>query len=117
MAEVGELLAALARLAVVPLVGYAVVRLARWRPRRAAAVLLAVVAAGVAALAYAKVDGFTVRPDTRAIDFASEAGRWSYTVGGVVTVLAVPALPLVAVARARNGDVTGPVGGQWVVVL
>ncbi len=32
-------------------------------------------------------------------------------------MLGFPALPLVAIARAQNGADTGPVGGQWVVVL
>jgi hypothetical protein len=35
----------------------------------------------------------------------------------VAVVLALPALPLVAIARARQGENIGPVGPQWVAVL
>jgi hypothetical protein len=49
--------------------------------------------------------------------FQSEAGRWCFAVGGVAVILALPALPLVAVAQSRNGEHMGPLGVQWVVVL
>ncbi len=51
------------------------------------------------------------------MEFTSEIGRWCFTVGAVLMTLGVPALPLVAIGRVRNGDVPGPVGGQWVIVL
>jgi hypothetical protein len=117
MEDVVQLLAAVLRIAVVPLAGYGVVRLARRWPWAALALLLALIAAGAGAVGYARHDGFIVHPDTRRAEFGSEAGRWCFAVGWVFLVLAIPALPLVAIARARNGAGTGPVGGQWFVVL
>jgi hypothetical protein len=49
--------------------------------------------------------------------FGSEIGRWCLAVGVVGVILGLPALPLVAIARARNGAGVGPVGVQWVFVL
>jgi hypothetical protein len=117
MEEVGQLLTALARIALVPLVGYAVVRSARRWPGGTSVLLLALLAAGAGALGYAARDGFGVSPDTRKMEFRSETGRWCYAAGGVVTILGGPALPLVVIARARNGADRGPVGVQWVFVL
>jgi hypothetical protein len=115
--EFGQLLAAAMPVALIPLLGYAVVRLARRRPRATLTLLLLVVAAGVGALLYAWHDGFRVARDTRKMTFGSEAGRWCFGVGGVGVILGLPALPLVAIARARDGANMGPVGPQWVVVL
>ncbi len=117
MEESVQLLAAFTRIALIPLLGYAVVRLSRRWPWAALALLLAVLAAGAGALGYAWQDGFRVSPDTRKLAFRSEAGRWWFAVGGVTVTLGLPALPLVAVARARNGADIGPVGGQWAAVL
>jgi hypothetical protein len=117
MEEVGQLLAALMRIAFVPLVGYTVVRLARRRPRATVTLLLTLITVGAGALGYVAHDGFSVHADSRKMEFASEIGRWCFAVGGVLVILGVPALPLAAIARAQNGEVTGPVGGQWVVVL
>jgi hypothetical protein len=50
MKEFGQLLAVLLRIALIPLVGYAVVRLARRWPRAALTLLLALLAAGAGAL-------------------------------------------------------------------
>jgi hypothetical protein len=79
--------------------------------------LLALIAVGAAAVGYAAHAGFSVQPSTPRMELASEMGRWCFAAGGVVLILSVPALPLVAVARAENGATTGPVGTQWVVVL
>jgi hypothetical protein len=117
MEEFGQLLAALMRIALIPLLGYAIVRLARRWPRATLTLLLAVVATGAAALGYARHNGFNVPLDTRKIAFQSETGRWCFAIGGVGVLLGLPALPLVAVARARNGEHIGPLGGQWVAVL
>jgi hypothetical protein len=112
-----QVLAAVAGITVYPLVGYAVIRLAgRW-PRATLALLLVAVAAGAGALGYARFDGFDVPLDTRRMTFRSEAGRWCFDAGWVAVILGVPALPLVAVARARNGERIGPAGAQWVVVV
>jgi hypothetical protein len=60
MEEWIQLLAALMRIALIPFVGYVIVRLAcRW-PRATPALLLAVVATGAGALGYAWHDGFRV---------------------------------------------------------
>ena len=117
MEEVGPLLAALSQIALILLVGYAVVRLARRWPWATLTLLLALLAVAAGALGYAAQDGFSVRPDSRKMEFGSEVGRWCFAVGGVLMILGFPALPLVAIARAPNGAGTGPVGGQWVVVL
>src|SRR5262245_58164793 len=71
-----QLLAALLRIALIPLLGYALVRLARRWPRTTLALLLAVLALGAGALGYAWQDGFSVARDTRTMAFQSEAGRW-----------------------------------------
>jgi hypothetical protein len=105
------------RIALVPLVGWAVVQLARRWPRATLALLLALLAAGAGALGYAGHDGYSVDPDTREMGFGSEVGRWCFVGGATLVLFGVPALPLVAIARARNGVVIGPVGGQWVPVL
>jgi hypothetical protein len=117
MDEVGQLLAALARIALVPLVGYTVVRLARRWPWATFTLLLALLVVGVGSLGYAAQDGFSVDPASRKMAFGSDNGRWCLAVGGVLVILGTPALPLVAIARAPNGAATGPVGGQWFVVL
>lgn len=117
MEEWVQLLAAFMRIALIPLLGYAIVRLARRWPRVTLALLLAALAAGAGALSYARQDGFHVPLDTRKMAFQSEAGRWCFAVGGVVVILGLPALPLVAIARSPNGADVGPVGVQWVVVL
>jgi hypothetical protein len=78
---------------------------------------LAFLTTGAGALSYAWHDGFSVAPETRKMAFQSEAGRWCFAAGGVAVVLGLPALPLVAIARARNGEGVGPVGAQWVAVL
>jgi hypothetical protein len=117
MEEWVQLLTALLRIALVPLLGYVIVRLARRWPRATLALLLAGLAAGAGALSYAWQDGFRVSLDTRKMAFQSEAGRWCFAVGGMAVILGLPALPLVAVARARNGADIGPVGVQWVAVL
>lgn len=117
MEELIQLLAALMRIALVPLLGYAILRLARRWPRATLALLLAIVAAGAGALGFAWHDGFRVPLNTRKMAFHSEAGRWCFAIGGVGVMLGLPALPLVIVARARNGQAIGPVGVQWVAVL
>ena len=117
MEVVGQLLAGLLRIAVVPLLGYAVVRFARRWPMTTLTHLLALLAGGIGALGYVAEDGFGFDLDSRKMEFGSEVGRWCFAVGGVLMILGFPALPLVAIARAPNGAGTGPVGGQWVVVL
>jgi hypothetical protein len=117
MEVVGQLLAGLLRIAVVPLLGYAVVRFARRWPMTTLALLLALIAGGIGALGYVAEDGFGVDLYSRKMEFGSEVGRWFFAIGCVLLNLGVPALPLVAIARARNGAVMGPVGGQWVAVL
>lgn len=117
MEELVELVTALIRIALIPLLGYAIVRLARRWPQATLALLLAVLATGVGALSYAWMDGFHVPPDTRKMAFQSGPGRWCFAVGGVTVILGLPALPLVAIARAPNGENMGPVGPQWVAVL
>lgn len=117
MEEWLRLLAALLWFALIPLLGYAIVRLARCWPWATLVLLVAVVATGAGAVGYAGHDGFSVPPDTRKMVFHSEAGRWCFAIGGVGVSLALPALPLVAVARSRNGLTIGPMGVQWVAVL
>jgi hypothetical protein len=117
MEEIVQLLAALLRIAIVPLVGYAVVRLGRRWPGATLTLLLALIAVGAGALRYVAQDGFNVHTDSRKMEFVSEFGRWCFAVGGLLVILGVPALVLVAIAREKNGDVTGPVGGQRAVVL
>jgi hypothetical protein len=117
MEEFGQLLAALSRIALVPLVGYGVVRLAHRWPGTTLTLLLALIAISAGALGYTLGDGFRVDLDSRKMEFGSEIGRWCFALGGVAVILGVPALPLVAIARARNGADTGPVGVQWVFVL
>jgi hypothetical protein len=79
--------------------------------------LLAALAVGGGALVFAWQDGFSVSPETRKMVFQSEVGRWCFAVGGVAVTLGLPALPLVAVARERKGELIGPIGVQWVIVL
>ena len=117
MAEVGALLAALARIALIPLFGYAVVKIARGRPRTTLTLLLVLLVGGVVALSYTAQDGLRVDPDSRKMEFGSMSGRWCFTVGGVLAILTFPALPLVAIACSGDGPVKGPVGAQWVAVL
>jgi hypothetical protein len=117
MEEVGQLLMAALPIGLVPLVGYTIVRLGRRRPQVTLTLLLALIAAGGGALGFVAQDGFSLRPDSRKLEFGSEVGRWCFAVGGALMVLGVPALPLVAIARARNGEVVGPVGGQLAGVL
>lgn len=117
MKELAQLLAAFARIVLIPFLGYAIVRLARRWPRSTLVLLLAVVAAGAGSAGYAWYDGFRISLDTRKIAFNSEVGRWCFAIGGVGVTLGVPALPLVAIARARNGENIGPVGVQWMAVL
>jgi hypothetical protein len=112
-----ELLAAFARVACVPLTGYAVVRLARRWPEITLLVLLSLIAVGVVAEAYATYDGYRVDLKTRIMDFESDLGHWCFAGGGLLLILSVPALPLVAIARARQGTDMGPVGAQWAGVL
>jgi hypothetical protein len=117
MEELVQALAALLRIALIPLLGYGIVRLARRWPRATLALLLAVVAAGAGALGSARHDGFNVSLETRKMTFQTEVGRWCFALGGLGVLLGLPALPLVAVARARHGEDLGPVGVQWVAVL
>ncbi|MFL5242714.1 MAG: hypothetical protein ACJ8FY_11455 [Gemmataceae bacterium] len=117
MEDFVQLLAAILPTALVPLLGYAIVRLARRWPRATLALLLAVVAGAAGALGYAWHDGFSVPPDTRKMAFQSDVGRWCFRLGGVGVTLGLPALPLVAVARERKGADIGPVGAQWAAVL
>jgi hypothetical protein len=117
MEELVQLLSALVRIALIPLLGYAIVRLARRWLRFPLALLLVVLATGAGALSYAWQDGFRVPLETRKMAFQSETGRWCFAIGGVTVILGLPALPLIAVARARNGADIGPVGVQWVAVL
>jgi hypothetical protein len=51
------------------------------------------------------------------MEFGSEIGRQCFGVGRLLLVLSIPALPLVGIARTRNGAHLGPVGGQWFVAL
>jgi hypothetical protein len=60
MEELVQLLAALLRIALIPLLGYAFVRFAHRWPRATLALLLAVTATGTGALGYAWQDGFNV---------------------------------------------------------
>jgi hypothetical protein len=117
MKEVVSLLASLSGIALVLLVGYAVVRLARRRPWATLTLLLALIGLGTGALIYAGQDGSRVDPISRKMEFGSLLGRWCFGVGGVLLILGIPALPLVIIARERNGADTGPVGGQWAGVL
>jgi hypothetical protein len=117
MEDIVPLLATLLRIVLIPLVGYAVVRLARRWPRMTLTLLLVFLAIGFGVLGYAWHNGFSVDPASRKMHFGSEIGRWSFAVGGVAVVLGVPALPLIAIARSRNGATIGPVGPQWVVAL
>ena len=112
-----QLLLAVGRIAIIPLVGYIVIRLARRWPRLTLALLLVLIAVGVSALCYAHIEGFSVNPTTRKMSFGSEVGRICYFVGGMLTILSVPALPLIAVARAKNGSTIGPVKGEWIIAL
>src|SRR5262245_40773508 len=75
MEEFGQLLAGLMRIALIPLLGYAIVRLARRWPRATLSVLLTLIAAGAGALGYAWHDGFSVPLDTRKLAFQSDAGQ------------------------------------------
>jgi hypothetical protein len=118
MEDFVHLVAPVARLAAVPLIGYAVVRLARRWPWATLALLVALLALAAGALAYAGLDGYAVDVNTRRMTFGSEVGRWCFAIGGIGVTLGLPALLLVPFARARNGTATGPVGGgQWFVVL
>jgi hypothetical protein len=117
MEEWVQLSMALLRIALVPLLGYCIVRLARRWPRGTLILLLAALAVGVGALVFAWHGGFSVSPDTRKMEFQSQAGRWCFAVGGVAVTLGLPALPLIAVARERKGETIGPTGVQWVIVL
>ena len=117
MEEFAQLLAAFARIALVPLVGYGVVRLARRWPGATLTLLLVLIVIGALALGYTLGEGFRVDLNSRQMEFGSEIGRWCFAVGGVIVILGLPALPLVAIARLRNGVDIGPVGGQWVGVL
>ena len=118
MEDIGPLLLAVMRLAVVPVAGYAVLLLARRWPRCILILLLTLIALGAGAIAYCKHDNFVVLQDSRKLEFGSELGRWCFTVGALTEILCCPALPLVAMARAKNGEEIGPVsGGQWFVAL
>jgi hypothetical protein len=117
MEVVGQLLMALLRVMLVPVVGYGVVRCGRRWPRATLAVLLTLIVVAVGCMRYAAEDGFRVDPVSRLMTFGSEAGEWCFAGGWVLMVLGIPALPLVAFARAPNGEQTGPVGAQWAAVL
>jgi hypothetical protein len=117
MEDFVQLLLALAPIVLVLLLGCGVVHLGRRWPWVTLALLLPVITLAAGALGYAWHEGFEVRPDTRQMTFGSELGRWCFTAGGLGVVLGVPALPLVAIARSRNGGRIGPVGAQWVGVL
>jgi hypothetical protein len=111
------LLASLLGLALIPLIGFSVVCLARRRPGIAVILLGAVMAAGAAAIGYAAAEGYGYQPALQRVEFASEAGRFSFDVGMVLLTLGCPAWLLVLVARTQNGTTLGPRGVQWVIVL
>ena len=90
MNEIVPLLATLLRIALVPLVGYAVVRFARRWPWATLTLLLAFLVVGCGAVAYACHDGFSVDFGSRKMKFGSEIGRWCFAVGGVLVILGVP---------------------------
>ena len=117
MDDLGELLLFVSRLALVPVAGYGVIGLARRWPRATMTLLLALIAAGAGGLSYAARDGLVVRPDSRKMQFHSDIGRSCFAVGALMVTLGVPALPLVAIARARNGAARGPLGGQWMAAI
>jgi hypothetical protein len=112
-----QLLAQILRIAAVPLFAYAIVRLARRWPATTLTVLLVLIVLSCGALAYASGDGIWVDQRSRNMEFSSQTGHWCFSLGGLVVILGVPALPLLAVARVRNGEAVGPVGPQWLVVL
>lgn len=117
MNELAELLTAVARIAVIPVIGYAVACLAcRW-PRVVLAVLALLIAAGAVALGYAASEGYSVDPTSRQMTFGSDSGRWCFAIGGTLLVLAVPGLPLVAMARAEVAAAGAPARYQWVIAL
>jgi hypothetical protein len=112
-----QLFLAVTRIALIPLLGYCIVRLARLWPRGTLILLLAALAVGAGALVYAWHEGFRVSPETRKMVFQSEVGRWCFAIGGVAVTLGLPAVSLIAVARERKGERIGPMGVQWVIVL
>lgn len=115
--ELASVLASLASIALVPLIGFAVVCLARRRPWTAAALVGVAVAAGAGAVGYAASEGYGYRPDVGRVEFVSEAGRRAFGVGMALLTLGCPAWLLVLAARTRNGATLGPRGYQWVVAL
>ncbi len=117
VAEIVPLLCGLLGIALFPLIGFAVVSLARRRPGTAATLLGVVTAAGVVAIRYAAAEGFGFRPDLHRVVFGSEAGRWCFDIGLTLLTLGGPAWLLFAIARTPNGTTLGPVGPQWVMVL
>ncbi|MGE3806314.1 MAG: hypothetical protein AB7K24_16725 [Gemmataceae bacterium] len=117
MEDITQLLAYAGRIALVPLIGYGVLRLGQRWPWGTLTLLFALIALGTGALTYVARDGFSIEPTSRRMEFGSELGSWCFVVGAVLVTLGCPALLLVPIARARNGERTGPVGIQWVVVL
>jgi hypothetical protein len=115
--ELLGLLGSLGAVALILLVATAVVRQARRRPLTVSALIGVAVGVGAGAIGYAAAEGFGYRPDSRSVEFASDAGRQCFDAGFVLLTLGCPAWLLVIVGRIRNGEIVGPRGAQWAVVL
>jgi hypothetical protein len=115
--DILRILGSILSIALVPALGFGVIRLGQRRAGLTAALLGVVLLLGIAAVVLAARDGFAYAPGAGRVVFGSEAARGWFSLGLVLLTLNLPAWPLLAIARAQNGETTGPVGVQWVFVL
>ena len=109
MGDDGSLSALLLAIAVPLVVGFGVVSVARWRPRTVAALVCAVVAAGVGVVWSATATANADDPEV--------GWRW-VRVGTLLLACGIPAWALVVIARERKGEWIGPRGAsEWGQVL
>jgi len=128
-----ELLAPLLSLAIIVLIAWSVIVLARRWLWATLAGLTALLAAGVGLLWIAGEMGYAFDFQRNVVEFSSEEGQLCFVLGRALVALFAPAFLLVPFAQAENvarrpddsedpqtekaDAVRGPVGGQWPVLI